>query len=147
MTRYSLPRINFCSASQSLGGKNISSSIGRTNTFALMQPKASLRFPPVMRLTSPRCHFHAMHRRLLGSITPKYMFRKLVTKSSTEEQPSARQRSCLKNSVLQPMTAQSLACRRKPRCTSADEVYHPPFHAGSDVRASIKVSVNKKSWV
>ena len=49
-------------------GKNMSSSMGITNVLAWMRPNAAARSPPVWRLTSPRCHFQAMHRRSLGSI-------------------------------------------------------------------------------
>jgi hypothetical protein len=32
---------------------------------ALMRPNAARKSPPVWRLTSPRCHFHAMHSKSL----------------------------------------------------------------------------------
>src|SRR6267143_5558587 len=59
------------SAWQSAGGKNISDDIGMTKVLARIRLNAARRSPPVWRLTSPRCHFHAMHKRLLGSITLK----------------------------------------------------------------------------
>ena len=59
------------SAWQSAGVKNISEDIGMTNVLALMRPNAARKSPPVWRLTSPRCHFHAMHSKSFGSITQK----------------------------------------------------------------------------
>src|SRR5580692_7427647 len=39
----------------------MSEDIGMTKVLALMRPNAARKSPPVCRLTSPRCHFHAMH--------------------------------------------------------------------------------------
>ena len=49
----------------------MSSSIGMTNVFAVIRPSAAARSPPVWRATSPRCHFHAIVSRSLGSMTVK----------------------------------------------------------------------------
>ena len=48
--------------------KNMSDDIGMTNVLAMIRLNAARRSPPLWRLTSPRCHFHAMHNRLFGSI-------------------------------------------------------------------------------
>ena len=84
---------------------------GMTKVLALIRAKAARRSPPVCRLTSPRCHFHAMHNSALGSITQKWPFMKLMMKSAREENPNALWRFCWKNSVLQPITAHNLAWR------------------------------------
>ena len=54
----------------------MSSSMGMTKVFAVIRPSAAARSPPVCRATSPRCHFHAIASRSLGSITVKYGSRK-----------------------------------------------------------------------
>src|SRR6202040_1149097 len=77
------------SAWQSDGGKNMSEDIGMTKVLALMRPNAARKSPPVWRLTSPRCHFHAMHSKSFGSITLKYAYMKLMMKSSRDENPNA----------------------------------------------------------
>ena len=53
------------------GGKNMSEDIGMTKVLALMRLNAARKSPPVWRLTSPRCHFHAMQSRSFGSIALK----------------------------------------------------------------------------
>src|SRR5438477_8957224 len=109
------------SAWQSAGGKNMSEDIGRTKVLALIRLNAARKSPPVWRLTSPRCHFHAMHSRSFGSITQKYAYMKLIMKSSIEEKPNALCRFSWKNSVLQPITAHILECRNRPSRTSAED--------------------------
>ncbi len=49
----------------------MSEDIGMTKVLALIRPNAARKSPPVWRLTSPRCHFHAMHNRSFGSIALK----------------------------------------------------------------------------
>ncbi len=48
--------------------KNLSVLIGITNVFAVIRPRAAARSPPVCRLTSPCCHFHAWTSRSPASI-------------------------------------------------------------------------------
>src|SRR6185312_7560453 len=99
----------------------MSEDIGMTKVLALMRLNAARKSPPVCRLTSPRCHFHAMHSIALGSITQKYPFMKLMMKSSSDEKPNNLCRFCWKNSVLQPITAHILAWRNIPSLTSDGE--------------------------
>ncbi len=103
------PITSAASRAQSDGGKNISWVIGITNIFAVTRAKAAARSPPVSRDTSPRCHFHAIRSRLLGSIDPKYPHMKASTKWSMSVKLSALWRPCWKNSVDQPITVQSIA--------------------------------------
>jgi hypothetical protein len=50
----------------------------RHQVFALIRPNADARSLPVLRLTPPRCHFHAIARRSFGSIGAKYPVIKVV---------------------------------------------------------------------
>jgi hypothetical protein len=65
-----------------------------------------------------------------------------VRKSSREENSNPRHGSSLKNSGLNPISANSFACLRRPWWTAWGSVYQPLFQAGSDVMASFKLSVN-----
>ena len=58
-----------CSALQPRTGKNMSSSMDMTKVFAVLRPSAAARSPSVGWATLPRCHFHAMASRSLGSMT------------------------------------------------------------------------------
>src|SRR6478752_9545330 len=111
-----------------------------------MRPSADARSPPVLRLTSPRCHFHAIASRSFGSIGAKHPVMKVSTKVCIESKPSALCRPSRKKSVLHPITVHSLAWRLSPAATSADEPYLPPLNPGSDVIASESVSVKTKSF-
>ena len=149
-TRSSAPGVSCCSASQSRGGKNMSRSIGITNTFAVIRPSAAARSPSVWRATSPRCHFQPIVSRAFGSIIPNSNRVKFCWNSSNVSQPSpsttggmSRQNPDFQKSVVRPSTAQMSAWRAKPAATSVPAAYSPPFQPGSEVMASIKVRVNR----
>lgn len=74
-------------------------------------------------------------------MTPKYASMNPTWKSSSDVNPSVRQCSCLKNSVEYPTTDQIFACLASPSRTSSLEPYQPFLNPGSEVIASMRVSV------
>ena len=62
----------------------MSSSMGITNVFAVIRPRAAARSPPVCLATSPRCHFQPIDSSAFGSIAVKTASTKFVWKSSID---------------------------------------------------------------
>lgn len=62
-------------------------------------PKRGGQVPVGVSADIPRCHFHAIHSRSLGSITPKYACMNPTWKSSVELKPRVFQCSFFQNSV------------------------------------------------